>query len=204
MGKRAVIFDFGGVLFKTRDYGPRHAWDDKLGLPHGSVERAVHNDQSWVATQSGKLSLEDYWADVSERLNISVTEAVTTLSLDFYSGDELDPEVLGIVRQLRLEGITVALLSNDTADLLHPRIDRLGITDLFEPLIISSEIGVMKPAPAAYKAVLEQLGRPADETIFIDDRQENIGGAKAVGIHGIHYVDGMDLRGVLNPLLAFS
>lgn len=204
MRKRTVIFDFGGVIFKTRDYAPRHAWDARLGLPPGSVERAVHNADSWRAAQHGALPLADYWADVAAKLGIPPADAAGPLAADFYSGDEMDPAVVGLIRGLRAGGVAVALLSNDAAGLLRPRLARLGIADLFAPLVISSEIGVMKPDPAAYRAVLEQVGRPATETVFIDDMPANVAGASALGIHAVHYRDGMDLAAALYPLLTMD
>lgn len=204
MTKRTVIFDFGGVIFKTRDYAPRHAWDTRLGLEPGQVERAVHNADSWREAQHGTLSLTDYWADVAARLGIPAAEAEGQLAHDFYSGDELDTEVVALIKQLRADGFQVALLSNDAAGLLRPRLDRLGIANLFDPLVISSEVGVMKPDPAAYRAVLDRIARPAEETIFIDDMPANVEGAASLGIHGVHYRDGIDLAAILQPLLTVA
>ncbi len=202
--KRAVIFDFGGVIFKTRDYSPRHAWDKRLGLEAGSVERVVHGIDAWNAAQRGEISVDAYWAAVAADLNIAPAVASRDLAHDFYSGDALDEDVVAFIRELRAEGYTVALLSNDCAALLRPRLERLDITALFEPLVISSEIGVMKPHPDAYQAVLARLARPAGETIFIDDRKENVIGAQALGIHGIHYTDGMPIADAVRPLLALA
>lgn len=204
MTKRTVIFDFGGVIFKTRDYKPRHAWDARLGLELGSIERAVHNADSWRAAQHGALSLADYWADVADRLNITLAEAEGQLARDFYGGDVMDETVVALIRRLRADGFHVALLSNDAAGLLRPRLARLGIADLFDPLIISSEIGVMKPDAAAYRAVLDRIGRPANETIFIDDMPENVAGAAILGIHAVHYRDSMNLETTLQPLLTVT
>ena len=68
---QAVIFDFGGVFMKTSDYQPRHRWDERLGLPHGSVERVVHGSESWRAAQKGQLSMEAYWQDVAQQLHLT-------------------------------------------------------------------------------------------------------------------------------------
>jgi len=59
----------------------------------------------------------------------------------------------------------------------------------------------MKPDPRAYQAVLAALDRPAQETIFIDDMSANVVGAATLGIHAIHYTDGMALSSTLKPLL---
>ena len=197
--QRAIIFDFGGVLLKTVDYRPRHAWDDRLGLSHGRVEQAVHNTTSWVQAQCGLILIEDYWQDVAAQLHLS-PEDTRQLALDFYSGDQLDLTLIDYLRQLRDDGHTVALLSNESAD-LPMKLQKLGIADLFDPTVISASIGVMKPAPEAYQAVLTRLKRPADDAIFIDDRLENIHGARALGIHGVHYAAGMDLPAALVDIL---
>jgi len=197
--KRAVIFDFGGVLMKTVNYAPRHAWDARLGLEPGSVERIIHNDDSWVKAQTDANAIDAYWRDVATQLKLT-DEEVQKLAVDFYSGDQLDQNIVSYIRDLRANGHQVALLSNDSVELL-PKLERLGITSLFDPLVVSAHIGVMKPAPEAYQAVLGRLNRPADETIFIDDRLENIQGAAAVGIHGIHYKNVIDLPAALTNLL---
>ena len=197
--RRAICFDFGGVLMKTVDYQPRHAWDDRLGLPHGSVERAVHNATSWVQAQCGLISILEYWQDVAAQLRLS-PEDRQQLAIDFYSGDQLDLALIDTLRQLRDDGHAVALLSNEGAD-LATKLQKLGIADLFDPTVISAHIGVMKPAPEAYQAVLDRLQRRADEVIFIDDRPENIAGARALGIHGVHYTAGVDLAAALAKIL---
>lgn len=198
---RAVIFDSGGVLFKTRDYEPRLRWDHRLGLEPGSVERVVHGIDAWRAAQTGQILLEAYWQEVASTLDLDLETTVTTLAHDFYSGDSLDAAIIDYIRSLRANDYQVAMLSNDHAQLLHPRLTQHGIIDLFDPLVVSSEIGVMKPDPAAFEAVLARLGRPGSETIFIDDMMVNVQGARHLGIRGILYTDGMNLPQAITPLL---
>jgi len=196
--KCAVVFDFGGVLMKTIDYSPRHAWDQRLGLPEGSVERVVHGIPEWRAAQTGTLSLADYWQAVAQHLNLD-QDLVNQLAEDFYSGDMLDTTLINYVNTLRQNGHPVALLSNDSPA-LKDRLRTLGIDHLFDPLVISACIGVMKPDPAAYQAVLQ--GRSPENAIFIDDLPANIEGARALGITSVLYTAGMDLPATLAPMLS--
>jgi epoxide hydrolase-like predicted phosphatase len=196
---QAIIFDFGGVFMKTTDYQPRHQWDHRLGLPPGSVERIVHGSESWRAAQKGQLSMESYWQDVAQQLHLTADE-VRQLADDFYSGDSLDSALVQIAKSLRERGLRVALLSNDGPHLRH-KLDHLGITDLFDPLVISADIGVMKPDARAYQAVLDLLGCRPDETLFIDDMPANIEGAQAVGMNGIQYTTPASLQTALNKWL---
>ncbi len=194
MTKPAVLFDFGGVFMKTVNHRPRQLWDERLGLPHDSVRQIVHGSLSWRAAQTGELDVKSYWADVGKQLGLNAND-LSKLEIDFFSGDELDLDLVEYARSLRQRGYTVALLSNDSpalADKLHT----LHISDLFDPTVISALIGVMKPDPKAFQITLERMGRPASEVIFVDDMDANVEGARKLGIHAIHYTTTPALRGV--------
>jgi putative hydrolase of the HAD superfamily len=197
--KTAILFDFGGVFMKTVNYNPRHTWDERLGLGHGSVERIVHGSESWRAAQRGEMSVEDYWADVGRQLGLDKT-VVASLAHDYFSGDELDLALVNYARHLQTQGYPIALLSNDSPALAD-KLQNLGISDLFNPAIISAHIGVMKPETKAYMTALEQLGRSPGEVIFIDDMPANVEGARQVGIHAIQYTTTPALQALLASLL---
>ncbi len=200
--KPALIFDFGGVLMKTVDHTPRHQWDAKLGLAPGSAERIVHGSTAWIQAQTGIISPQIYWQDVAQQLNLARAD-VARLREDFYSGDVLDANLIAYIEDLRTAGHAVALLSNDSVELVE-KLAGLGIMDLFDPVIISAQIGVMKPDPRAYQHTLKILNQPPQQAIFIDDRQENVSAACALGIQGVHYVNGMNLPDQLAPLLVLE
>lgn len=184
--QKSLIFDFGNVIISTTDYSYRQRWDDLLGLPHGTVESHVHNAQSWIMAQKGIIPMGDYWEDVQARLKLS-HEQVQQLAIDFYAGDTLDERLLDAIRAWREQGVIVGLLSNDSVE-LRPKLQQLGIEGLFDPLLISGEIGAMKPDSSAYLAVCERLPHiTVSDMIFIDDRLENITGAESIGMVGVHY-----------------
>lgn len=190
--QKTLIFDWGGVLMRTEDYAPRQQWDARLGLLAGSVERVVHGLPSWREAQLGRVALGDYWQDVARELDLD-DDDLSALQRDFYSGDRLDEGLINMIRALRGEGVPVALLSNN----IHPLRDEmatLGVTDLFDPIVISAEIGVMKPDPAAYEAALDMIGVAAEQTLFIDDFAHNVEGARAVGMAALHFQAGIDLE----------
>jgi putative hydrolase of the HAD superfamily len=58
---------------------------------------------------------------------------------------------------------------------------------LFEVIVFSAEVGVCKPDPKIFQRALEQLGVDASESLFIDDRERNVTGAQALGMHAVHY-----------------
>jgi len=85
----------------------------------------------------------------------------------------------------RSAAVKVAILSNTNA--LHAAYlrERMPVLGELEHIYLSHEIGWRKPAPEAYRYVLERLAVPAKETVFIDDLPENVAAAEACGMRGI-------------------
>lgn len=191
MGK-AVIFDWGGVLMRTEDHEPRFRWDRRLALPEGTVERVVHGITAWVQAQRGEIDVSEYWEAVRSELGLTST-LLAELRSDFYSGDLLDENLIKLIQRLRARSVLLGLLSNNSSDLLN--ILRATETDrLFDVLVISAQIGVMKPSPGAYHITLEQLGVTPGEALFVDDSQQNVAGALAVGMSAVHFESNLDLE----------
>ena len=197
---KACIFDFGGVLVITEDYRPRHAWDERLGLPIGSVERVIHYSDLWIQAQLGRISYEDYWKGVAERLYMR-QEDVEALRRDYFSGDRLNYRLVNLVKELREEGLTTAILSNETAELLE-RLQKLGLRALFDHVFISAQLGVMKPDPAAYRLALQALHVQPHEAIFLDDALRNVRAAQQLGLHALLFRPEVDVRAEFHRIMA--
>ncbi len=199
MQRRAVIFDWGGVLMRTVDYAPRHAWDVRLGLAAGQVEAVVHGIEAWNGLQRGEIGEEAYWQAVAGKLGLDESTAAR-LRGDFYRGDVLDETLVSLIRDLRGRGLLVGLLSNN-APSLAVEIDALGLADLFDARVISAEVGVMKPDPAAYHAILDRLGVPPGAALFVDDSPANVTGAAATGMAAVRFTPGLDLNAAITTWL---
>lgn len=196
---KALIFDFEGVIVRTEDYGPRHAWDERLGLPTGSVERAVQRSDLWIQAQLGRISDTAYWRGVAELLYMRGID-INELRRDYFRGDRLNYRLLDYIRDLRGAGYAVALLCNESLR-FEDRLCELGIRDLFEPVIVSALIGVMKPDPTAYRVVLQDLHVAPREAVLVDDSLAHVRGAQAVGLHAILFRPETNLRDDLKPYL---
>ncbi len=189
---KAFIFDFGGVIVRTEDYSSRHAWDERLGLPVGSVERAVHHSDLWIQAQLGRIPYQAYWDGVAEMLYMR-KEDIPELRRDYFSGDRVNYRLVNLIRELREKAYPIALLSNESVELSN-RLRELKLNDLFDHVLISAEIGVMKPDPTAYRVALQTLGVAPNEAVFVDDSLPNVRAAQQLGIHAIHSRDCDDLR----------
>jgi putative hydrolase of the HAD superfamily len=79
-----------------------------------------------------------------------------------------------------------------------------GIDDAFEMAVGSGDVGIMKPDPRIYQIALDRLNVRPEEAVFIDDFIENVQGAKAVGIHAIHFQNRQQALQELRALLKFG
>jgi FMN phosphatase YigB (HAD superfamily) len=209
---RALIFDWGGVLQRTVDPSPRQSLEQELGLIHGGVERAVFENPVWTKASLGLCSAEEAWGTILKDLGWPPQpggdryndEDIAAFVRRFFAGDRLDPQLVGWIRGWRAEGFAVALLSNavpplaimtdDTgasrqseqrSDELQP--GRWGLSGLFDVQVFSYQLGVLKPDPRAYRAVLAELELPAANAVFVDDALPNVLAAREVGLHALHF-----------------
>jgi epoxide hydrolase-like predicted phosphatase len=182
---QAVIFDWGGVLMRTVDASPRLAWDARLGLRPGSVNRLVFESPAWRRAQLGHISDGDFWADLRARLNLS-PEALAKFRRDFWAGDRLNGDLVALIGSLRPHCKT-ALLSNFSTQ-LRQLLTQHELIDAFDVIVISGEEGLLKPDARIYHLAAERLGVPAADCLFVDDVEENVVGARAAGMQALHFV----------------
>jgi putative hydrolase of the HAD superfamily len=74
---------------------------------------------------------------------------------------------------------------SNCAENTRPLLDRLGLSDLVDALVLSCEVGVAKPAPAIFRAALERLDVSAEDALFVDDQEHYCAGATAIGIRAV-------------------
>jgi len=185
---------------RTHDHARRHAWDVRLGLPPGSVERVVHGSEAWLRAQRGEITDEAYWQAVARELELDAA-ARSQLQLDFYPDDHLDGDLMAFIRELRANGVKVGLLSNNSAALLD-ELAALGVADAFDSCVISAVTGIMKPDPAAYHAILNALDISPERALFIDDTLANVEGARAVGMAAVLFPPDVSLQQIVADWLA--
>jgi HAD superfamily hydrolase (TIGR01509 family) len=90
---------------------------------------------------------------------------------------------------LRSRGTAIALVSN-CADTTRAQLDHLGIIPLVDAVVLSCEVGSIKPYPEIYVTALEELGVAAVDAVFIDDQPTFCVGAQAVGVRPIQIARG--------------
>jgi HAD superfamily hydrolase (TIGR01509 family) len=110
-------------------------------------------------------------------------------------------DVLDLVAALKRRGLRLAVLSNTIEP--HARyLRRTGLLRHFDVQVLSNEVGMSKPDPRVYRHTLRLLESEAspERVFFVDDLAENVAAAAALGIHGILFESGAQLRDALRAL----
>ena len=196
---KAILWDLGGVLLRTEDWEPRRRLDEMLDLPNGKIYKLVFECEMSRKATIGEAANDDIWMWVGEQLELSNDELVHVRD-EFWSGDKIDRELIRFIRAHKTE-TTMGLLSNGWPSTRRFIDEHWHIADIFDDMIISAEVGLAKPDRRIYQLALDRLGVNAEQTIFIDDFEENIQGARELGIHGIYFQNPQTILEELKGLL---
>ena len=184
MTVRAIFVDLGGVLVRTEFQAPRQHLAERLDLEYENVVKLVFEGETSEQASLGRISEEEHWAAVMRRLRLPLSNADAVRD-EFFAGDVVDRELLDHLRDLH-ETYKVGLISNAWSG-LRPWIVKQKFDDVFDAMIISAEVGLMKPDPRIFELALEKLGVTAPESIFLDDFKAHVDGARELGIHAIQF-----------------
>ena len=144
----------------------------------------------------GDLLPAVYWQNFARQAGVAVDgttiEKLRQVDKDMWSRPN-EPMILWLQR-IHAGGFKTAILSNMPTDMAdHVREKFPWLAD-FDHHIFSAEVRSAKPEPAIYRHAIEALGVAPPEALFIDDREENLAGARAMGIRGILYRSVAQLR----------
>lgn len=198
MSIRAVLFDMGGVIVRTEYQAPRQHLAERLGMEYDDLVKIVFDSDSGYQASIGAITAEEHWASVMKRLKRSSSE-MEAIRHEFFAGDIIDRTLVDFLRSLRGKYKT-GIISNAWGD-LREYIMREKFDDAFDHMIISAEVGAVKPDAKIYQIALEQVGVKPKETVFVDDFAVNIKGCEKVGIKGILFKDPASTLKQLRALL---
>ena len=193
---RWVVFDFGEVLSLPSQALPALA--ARLGVAPEDFEPAYWAERE--AYDRGCPEL-DYWSAVGDRLGVTVDEAVCAelTDIDVRGWLDLHPESLALVEELSAEGVALALLSN-APSVFGRAVEREPWSRHFRHLLFSGDVRTAKPDARVYAELTRTLAARPQECLFFDDRQSNVDGARAVGLHAKLWTGAKEMRPMLVQL----
>lgn len=180
---RNIIFDVGKVLVS---YEP-DAYMQQLGISsedQAKINKAMFQNKLWDESDQGLGTpdelLEKFIAGAPE-----LAETITKIHNTVGNTVELLPYAMDWILDLKARGYHVYILSNYGENMMNQTRDKLKFLPLMDGEVFSYTIKKMKPDPEIYEYLCDEYGLEPEESVFLDDRPENIKGAENCGIHGI-------------------
>ena len=186
---KAVIFDWGGVVAPNPHGGWLNLLADMLTvtideiLPHWHA--AGYEDFS-----KGIIDETTFWAQFEQSLGKPLPNEKERIWIE---GTALQPwpQVLSLINNLQEKGSINAVLSNVVRP-VSMMLQQAGLYDQFDCVVLSDQVGLVKPDTAIYQLTLDKLGLKAEECLYIDDLAKNLIPAANLGMVTILASDDLD------------
>ena len=179
---KAIFFDFFGVI--STEVSP--FWFEKHFAPD---EAARLKEEYMIPADLGELSEDEVFSALS-RLS---GEPEDSIRQDFRSRVSIKKDTVALIESLK-EKYPIVLVSNAMKGWLKNLLVKEDLLRLFDHVIISGEIGLIKPERPIFDAALAAVGVEPSEAVFLDDSERNVKGACAVGINGILFTTACEAR----------
>jgi putative hydrolase of the HAD superfamily len=203
--KKYVIFDLGGVIVDLDTEACKSAFRDGLGYTHAdTIIDPCHQKGIIGDLEEGLLDADEFRRLVLEESRPdAVAEDVDKAFWKILVG--IASYKAELIRKMALK-YNLYILSNNNPICLPYSAKMFAeagipLDETFRQCFISYQMKTIKPSEKFYKAVIEMIGAPAEELLFIDDSQANVDAAIAAGLPAVHYKPGTDLSALLAEVL---
>ena len=195
----SIVFDLGKVLL---DWDPRYFYRQHFPGDHDGLEAFVRDivPSSWIVSMdAGKPSS----VAIAERQREHPDHAhLIGLWMQGW-GQMLRGEIAGtaqILRELKARKLRLYALTNFSMETFPLAQQRCASLRLFDDTVVSAEAGLIKPDPRIYAYTEKRCGLVPGNTLFIDDLEVNVAGARKAGWHALQFVSPEALRASLSQM----
>ena len=183
---QAIIFDFGGVVIN---------WD-----PHNLFDKYFANNRQ--ATNNFLTEINFSAWNLAQDEGYPFSKAVLELSAQFpqYAhlirafNEEWEQSISGVIpgtveilNRLKAAGFRLYGLTNWSAEKFHLVKHKYEVFNIFEDIVVSGEVKLIKPDPAIFHLLLQKIHRQAEECLLVDDSAQNIEVARKMGFATHHF-----------------
>lgn len=183
---RALLFDYEGVLSPHEERAAQlAALEAGWGLEPGALLTALRKIGPYEGYLLGRFPEEEYWEVVARALDGRVRAQELRQAL--LALERVDAQLVRLVQQLAGR-YRVALFTNAPPSFEEEVLrGRLQLDGLFDAVITSGSVGVVKPYPGIYRFALERLFVAPEECVLVDDEERHLTAARSQRIRGVLY-----------------
>jgi HAD superfamily hydrolase (TIGR01509 family) len=196
---KAIVFDYGGVI-ELKDGDLIQEIADSLRITKEDWQEVYFTFNH--LNNTGQKSWREVATIVAQKFNASDIQIsfIQDLINKYDQKRILNLELIEIIKDLKTRDYKIGILSNYSIT-LREKLTRLNIIDLFDEVIISSEVGLQKPQPEIFEILFNKLRIKNNEMIFIDDTKRSLEGANKIGYIPVLYTNNKTLKSDLADIL---
>ncbi|TAN57384.1 HAD family phosphatase [Patescibacteria group bacterium] len=184
---KTIFFDFGRVLMSPADDGLYEENDRIFNLPPGRTGELINEFQS--RGHLGEFTeMSEYWPKRTIDAGPMNFEQALNFWQKVVSTRRSNAELINFIKKNLFKKFRLAILSNFTPD-LNEYLEKYKISHFFERVFISAVLRMKKPDPAIYRHALKEMDVLPRESLFVDDKEENIATARNLGMRGVVFGD---------------
>jgi glucose-1-phosphatase len=196
----ALLFDLGRVVIDIDFSKVVACWAGHAGCDVAQLAgRFSWRDEFYQQHERGEIGDAEFFAVLRKLLGIELSDAQFLEGWNAIFAGEMHgiaPLLARAAKRLPL----YAFSNTNAAHVDHFSPRYAGVLGHFRDIFLSSSIGLRKPDAAAYDHVVRAIGVPASRIVFFDDLAENIAGAQARGLIGVHVTSPDDVAHALAAL----
>ena len=180
---KAIVFDAGGVMLDGNAEKFFKRCEKELGLK-SAIE--VDTTDPVGFCRGMQLGEKDPKDDLNDAFGGKLAEEKLKNVLTLFEEEwPQNPKMVELTKKLR-QNYAVALLSN-VEDIHVKRFKKEGFLELFDEVVLSNEVHLVKPDERIFKIMLEKLRLKAGECVFIDDKQKSVDTAARLGFKSFQF-----------------
>ena len=183
-----VFFDYDGVLTADRTGSTTTcryiSQQTGIALERVSAAFAPHNEMLTL----GRVSHDEVWPSICDVLGLDLP---LSMLQDAFDSTPINAAMFELATRLGRE-CRVGIITDNKADRMRRLRAVQALDGLFDPIVVSAEIGMSKSSPALFEHALAKIGLAAARTVFIDNDRRNVAVAASAGLHAIHFDDGVN------------
>lgn len=177
-----IVLDMGNVLLKYDPEIPLLAFCETEEA-RGMIRKELFEGPEWEMGDLGVISDFDRYELVRERVPESLWKDLRKCCADWDICMTPIEGAMDFCLKMREKGYPLYVLSN-ASDKFYDYFPRFSSLDFFDGIVVSADVHIVKPSAGIYTHLLETYHLKPEECLFIDDRLNNVEGARAVGMQG--------------------
>ena len=195
----ALLFDLGRVVIDIDFDKALACWAGHAGCEPAHLVGRFARDEIYQGHETGSIDDAEFFASLRTSLGIDLSDAQFLEGWNAIFAGEM-PGIAPLLARAAQRLPLYAFSNTNNAHVEYFSVVHADLLGHFREMFLSSTIGMRKPDAAAYDHVVQAIGVPAQRIVFFDDLAENIEGARARGLHGVHVRSSQDVAAALQAL----